>query len=116
MLVSVLAYYNRLRFYVKHTQFARPKYRAVATLRMDHPLRRKAVERFVREELKVAGISGRILFEVDEEKLKKIESLLNVDIRTKYIKHTLEQYAYGKLSLEEVYDAFMPFIVADNIK
>jgi len=82
-----------------------------------HDLRKKAVSRFLREETRVVslGVYNSLVYEVDKKKLKKLESLLKVDIRTKAIKETLRGYINGRLSLDETYDQYLPLLIASKL-
>lgn len=86
-------------------------------LRTDNVLRENAVDRFLREEVGIIGLGvyGSLSYEVDKEKLKKIASLLRVDIRTKDIRETLGGYIRGELSLDETYDRYLPLIIANKL-
>ena len=82
-----------------------------------HDLRKMAVERFLREEFEIVGLGvyRSLAYEIDPYKLKKLESLLKVNIRTKDIKETLRGYASGELSFDEVYDRYLPLLIASKL-
>ncbi|MBA7629271.1 hypothetical protein ES703_36769 [subsurface metagenome] len=86
-------------------------------LRTDHELREKVVSRFLRIEFKIVGLGTwrSLTFDVDEKKLKKLESLLRVDIRTKAIKETLRRYGNWEASLDETYDQYLPLLIARKL-
>ncbi len=83
----------------------------------NHVLRKEAVNRFLSEEVGVVSLgSGRSLnYEVDEKKLKKLESLLHIDIRTKDIRAALGRYGNGEASLDETYDQYLPLLIARKL-
>jgi len=86
-------------------------------LRTNHDLRKEAVGRFLREEVRLVGLGVYrfLTYEVDEEKLKKMASLLRVDVKTKDIKESLGGYVNGELSLDEIYDRYLPLLIARKL-
>ncbi len=89
----------------------------VFRLNTQHHLRKNAVNRFLREEFEIIelGVYQSLHYEIDLKKVKKLESLLKVNLRTKDIKETLSGYVNGRLSLDETYDQYLPLMIASKL-
>ena len=95
---------------------------AYVFLLYDHELRRAAADRFLRERLRYVTYGGGSMeFDIPDElmaskpTLKVLESLLNVDLKTKDIKEALAAYGEGRKTLEETYNEFLPTLISESM-